>query len=1416
VRIADDARLLAKGTGSPSGDAGAVGNGGRVVIGISNRAGAPAVTADGGGSIRLEGGTIDVSGATAARGGSVLLRAPRVADKAFDGAIKDADRAMATADAALADAQSAAARAADVLAKATELAKGGDPAAADALKVAQKADADAKAKVDLAKANADNVKDTETPLKDVAIANRNAGKDVAIAHLDTRIAGSADTAIDAYAVYAASKISEEADGNGNLNAGTAGRLYKDATSFVSSNTDIYKRLGAGAQGVRVSPGVEVRASGNLTVSVNEKAANPADRGWNLQAWRFNGAPLALTLRSAGDLTVAGSISDGFVKPTDPKLAMPDWSLDVGKSASYRLVGGALPGAANPLAVGTAGDVLFNFSDRKVTLTPPKDPKSSDPPTFDDGPVAVVRTGTGRIDIAAGRDVSLQMATFLRAKGTPDVKDTAEVGTNLFGATVYTAGQASALPADFAAPKDQLNTMFGAPASTNKTPGLKTAAAFGAGGGGITISAGRDVNGPHFASLDERTYHLPGTPAKEPNPDDHSDKGTPAQAGDLDYLPGTVPQLTNNWLFRQGRTWLDDKGDVVFEKLSDGTVLKTAWWTRYDYFNQGVATFGGGNVDIRAGRSLIDLSASVATSAYATGAPGAPLKELGGGDLRVRAGGDILGGSFYVQKGVGSVRADGSLGAGDASYSPFTPDKRALKPILALGDARFDVSAGGDLAIEGMYNPTMTAQSVINRGSGAIAFKGLDGAGGNGITTFWQQEQLTPEDTERAKLYRAMYGQYSTFSTYGAASGVTLTSVGGDVRLANDADVLSHAGLAKDNNPTSLDTAAELVPLYRLAPATLKVAALSGNVALDHGLVLASAPSGQLDLLAAGNVSLKGGTVRMLDNDPSTTSVAFKPRVPTATELDMLSGLSSGIALHTLRTLHAADTTPAHIIARDGDLAGDVGQTLSLDLPKTAVLQAGRDIVDLGFRIQLARPDDLLTVRAGRDFIDSTPIGPSDVAHVVTGSGRVDLTAGRDIDLGYGHGLVTRGNLDNAYLPEGGASIRMVAGGAAPDYAKLAAYAAGFGLVADVPGADLDALRALVRAKTPALPEQAPDGALWVAFRALPGGDQDAFLATHPETAKRLHDAGVALLAAKERNDVRALDQALFSGLIETSQDKKLAAFDNLIASLFPGAAGARTGNIALYNSQIKTEQGGAIDLFAPTGSIFAGLTAGSRERAESELGIFTIRGGPVSALVKKDFLVNQGRVFTLAGGDITLVSQYGNIDAGRGAKTARSAPPPQVLIDANGNVTLDVSGSISGSGIATLRTQRDQPPANVYPIAPRGTFDAGDAGVRSSGSVQVVAQTVLNAANISAGGTISGAPVPVAAPPVAAPAMPTGTPRADDVVGAVTKADGAGRQGALDVEVLGYGDDESDDEELKKKRRRGQDKPAAPQPQSAN
>lgn len=158
----------------------------------------------------------------------------------------------------------------------------------------------------------------------------------------------------------------------------------------------------------------------------------------------------------------------------------------------------------------------------------------------------------------------------------------------------------------------------------------------------------------------------------------------------------------------------------------------------------------------------------------------------------------------------------------------------------------------------------------------------------------------------------------------------------------------------------------------------------------------------------------------------------------------------------------------------------------------------------------------------------------------------------------------------------------------------------------------------------------------------------------------------------------------------------------------------------------------------------------------------------------------------MRGGDISLVSQYGNIDAGRGSKTASSAPPPLLTTDQNGNTKIDISASIAGSGIATLRTTPDQPASNVYPVAPRGIFDAGDAGVRSTGSVEVVAQTVLNAGNISAAGGVSGAPSLV---PAVAVAAPPGAAAASEGSGKSVAAAGSENRRLLNlgVEVLGFG-----------------------------
>ena len=1267
LTVADGARLKAVGRALSDSSAGSVGNGGHVELGIGTLDGVTDPAASG--SSLVFNGSIDVSGSSATRNGSVLLRVP-VYGKA-DGSV-----------------------------------------------------------------------------------------DLALSSLGGVVRGSADTVLEGYRSYRAASISEAADSVDNLNAGKSGLMYTQAGLLTDSRTSIFKRLGLSSPNLRLAPGIEVQSRSDLLVSVNELASKAAERGWDLSGWRFGGSPINLSLRAAGNLEIRGSLSDGFVKPELSNLAMPDWSLDSGRSASYRLAGGADLGSADPLATLAApaegkGDVLFSFAART--------PSSSAPLSATDAPVALVRTGTGTIDVAAARDITLAMAKFFRNSGSADVNDTAAIDTNVFGATVYTAGQALNYlqQGTFDAPSNILNPLYGA------APNYHTLAAFGNHGGALTLRAGRDINGPH--NLGNTSFHLPGTPAGDPDPTIPKDPGTPAQPGELDYLPGTVPQLVNNWLYRQGRSYVNAKGQRVFESTSDGRELRTAWWSRTDYFNQGVATLGGGDLSITAGRHIADLSASVASNAFAPNRGSLTLSEQGGGDLLVRAGGDLRGGSFYVQKGTAVLRAGGNIGVGAGGSYPFSPDSsHALAPVLAMGDARFDVSAGGSLRLEGVFNPTQTAQSLLNRGLGTD-FSGVDGVG-NGAR--WDVNRDVPDEQAADAVYRLKYAQYSNFSTYGANSALNLTAISGALSVSNDAKALARAGVAKEaKNLSSVDDQSTMRDQYLLAPANYRAVALNGDLSFDNGMALAAAPRGQLDLLASGSIALRGNAVRMLDSDPAAASRASAPRVPSQTDLDLLIGAVNGIAAHALGGLHTGDTTPVHLVARDGDIIGDGGNGIHLALPKTAQIVAGRDIRDLGFQIQQANASDVLSITAGRDFIDTTPSSPSNVAHVVTGPGRVELSAGHNVDFGNGGGLVTRGNLDNPYLAEGGASISVTAGGAAPNYAAMATYASQVGFVGDIvtslsaltpseqgallafvqaagvslpaePAAALararqalaampaaqqakfldantDALRAFVRAQLPKTPEQAPAVDLWLAFRGLPAATQAQFLAAHPAVAEHLATSAAHFASALKQEDKATLNQLFFRGLVETSHanpDSKFQAFDQLIASLFP--AGAKAGDIALYNSQIKTEQGGAIDLFAPGGSVYAGLTVGVSANDASKQGIFTIQDGAIRSLVKNDFLVNQGRVFTLGGGDITLVSQNGNIDAGRGAKTATSAPPPRVTIDANGSVKLDVSSSISGSGIATLKTRDDQPASNVYPIAPRGIFDAGDAGVRSTGTVK--------------------------------------------------------------------------------------------------
>jgi hypothetical protein len=187
------------------------------------------------------------------------------------------------------------------------------------------------------------------------------------------------------------------------------------------------------------------------------------------------------------------------------------------------------------------------------------------------------------------------------------------------------------------------------------------------------------------------------------------------------------------------------------------------------------------------------------------------------------------------------------------------------------------------------------------------------------------------------------------------------------------------------------------------------------------------------------------------------------------------------------------------------------------------------------------------------------------------------------------------------------------------------------------------------------------------------------------------------------------------------------------------------GDIKLYFSRVYTLQGGNVDLLAPGGFVNAGLAtppvAFGLNKSASELGVVAQSVGDVSSASFGDFQVNESRVFAADGGNILVWSTRGDIDAGRGAKTAISAPPPVITIDDQGQPKVQFPAAFTGSGIQTIATTVGRKPGDVDLFAPRGVVNAGDAGIVAGSNLTIGATAVLGASNISVGGTSVGVPV---------------------------------------------------------------------------
>ncbi len=715
-----------------------------------------------------------------------------------------------------------------------------------------------------------------------------------------------------------------------------------------------------------------------------------------------------------------------------------------------------------------------------------------------------------------------------------------------------------------------------------------------------------------------------------------------QAGEnIDGAP--VQQSVTDWMLRDGT----------------GAVKRPVeWGPELDQLSWNVSSLGGGDVSVRAGGSISELSVAAADNNYQPkSAPTATYTPSGG--FQVTAGGDIGSSQFFIASGTGLLRAGGAFSA----IEPVPGDAANAGSLLALDSAQVTIEARTGITFDAIENPSAATQDLVAN-SGANS---------------------------------------SYFYTYTNQSSVLLQSTGGTVSLLNDP--LHEAALMGNTGSSSLQQEG---PTY---PGTLMVRSLEQDVNLPEA-TLFPAPNGQIEIVAGRDI-----------NAPQTIllSDAVAALVPTsATPVASATSAAVALQLDFSGNVHLDDPQAGLIVA------GRDITALALSIPKPVDILAGRDIDNLQLRGENLQSNQLTLVSAGRDLVDSESSFVGIAAGItVGGPGRLNVLAGRNIGLGFSQGIVTVGNTLNPNLPTStGADLTAIAGlgSTADHYADFVSNI----IATDSTGTNQGLLVSYVESLT---------------------GETGL-------TYKQASAQFDSLSADQQRPLINEVffDELSISGIQANTEPKLGFSLGyKAIDTLFPDSRTAVAtgsspyqGDISLTFSRIYTLTGGDITLLVPGGSLDVGLANAPSNlpvtKTPSQLGIVTQGTGDVNIYSKGDVNVNASRIFTLGGGNILIWSDEGSIDAGKGSKSSVSAPPPQVLVDSSGNITLSFSGAVAGSGIRTIQTDPAQTPGNVNLIAPEGTVNAGDAGIGAAGNINIAAQHVIGLNNIQFGGTSTGVP----------------------------------------------------------------------------
>ena len=466
-----------------------------------------------------------------------------------------------------------------------------------------------------------------------------------------------------------------------------------------------------------------------------------------------------------------------------------------------------------------------------------------------------------------------------------------------------------------------------------------------------------------------------------------------------------------------------------------------------------------------------------------------------------------------------------------------------------------------------------------------------------------------------------------------------------------------------------------------------------------------------------------------------------------------------------------------------------------------VVSSGRDVVAYNPNAPLRT-----TAQSPGNVLLNTPAGKPTAGDLqISGPGTIEVLAGRHLDLGVGPtnadrtalGLVSIGNARNPALPFAGADI---------------VAAAGLGAAGGFENPNLDFAAFIQKYVTS--PTMIGTDEHYYLAETLGGKSYEDFKKLTTAEQQALTESSEAEFNALSEDQQRLEAINIFYRLLRDTgrargKTGNYEAGETAIKTLFKGDSWK--GDLALTSRQIKTQSGGNISLLTPGGKVTVGLDATGSQALDQ--GIFTESGGTISIFAHNSVAVGTSRIFTLRGGDEMIWSSTGDIAAGASSKTVQSAPPTRVLIDPqSADVKTDLAGLATGGGIGVLATVSGVAAGNVDLIAPKGTIDAGDAGIRVTGNINIAANNVVNAGNIAAGGSSVGTPAAPSSGGATASTPPPATQPKSEGAGTMedknkpvpASSTAADPLSVITAEVLGYGGGTAEETDEEKKRRQQQ------------